>query len=180
MPSADTTASLSKSFFVRSTEVRTRRLSSDWESTRLKIELSPVRIREAAFLLRVRPRAAEIYSSGFEPWKSQRSSGATDSLPPVRIREAALSSHQSVANEQEERTALGSSTSAGTVKHHGVVLAPRHDGSRDLIRVDVSPRHTAAIAKECLPGGLDDDREGSGPPDRPLSLSLAFEPGAPR
>ncbi len=26
-----------------------RRLSSDWESTRLKIELSPVQIREAAF-----------------------------------------------------------------------------------------------------------------------------------
>jgi hypothetical protein len=25
------------------------RLSSDWESTRLKIELSPVQIREAAF-----------------------------------------------------------------------------------------------------------------------------------
>ncbi len=32
------------------TDVRsTRRLSSDWESTRLKIELSPVQIREAAF-----------------------------------------------------------------------------------------------------------------------------------
>lgn len=27
-----------------------RRLSSDWESTRLKIELSPVQIREAALL----------------------------------------------------------------------------------------------------------------------------------
>ncbi len=26
-----------------------RRLSSDWESTRLKIELSPVQIREAAY-----------------------------------------------------------------------------------------------------------------------------------
>ena len=29
-----------------------RRLSSDWESTRLKIELSPVQIREAALKLR--------------------------------------------------------------------------------------------------------------------------------
>lgn len=42
----------SKSFFIRSTDVRVSRLSSDWESTRLKIELSPVQIREAAFLSR--------------------------------------------------------------------------------------------------------------------------------
>ena len=39
---------LSKSFFRRSASVRAGRLSSDWESTRLKIELSPVQIREAA------------------------------------------------------------------------------------------------------------------------------------
>ena len=37
-----------KSFFLPSASFDTRRLSSDWESTRLKIELSPVQIREAA------------------------------------------------------------------------------------------------------------------------------------
>lgn len=41
---------LSKSFLGRSSSLRTGRLSSDWESTRLKIELSPVQIREAALL----------------------------------------------------------------------------------------------------------------------------------
>jgi hypothetical protein len=38
----------SKSFFPWSASLCMRRLSSDWESTRLKIELSPVQIREAA------------------------------------------------------------------------------------------------------------------------------------
>ncbi len=39
-----------KSFFLRFASFRSRRLSSDWESTRLKIALSPVQIREAASL----------------------------------------------------------------------------------------------------------------------------------
>ncbi len=41
---------VSKSFFLPSSSLDMRRLSSDWESTRLKIELSPVQIREAALL----------------------------------------------------------------------------------------------------------------------------------
>src|SRR5699024_9950393 len=40
---------LSKCFFPRSPSIGVSRLSSDWESTRLKIELSPVQIREAAY-----------------------------------------------------------------------------------------------------------------------------------
>ena len=36
-------------FFTLVIDWSARRLSSDWESTRLKIELSPVQIREAAF-----------------------------------------------------------------------------------------------------------------------------------
>ena len=67
------------------------RLSSDWESTRLKIELSPVQIREAAFLLRAIARAAEMESDrdlnqGAGGERSERE------RPWFTIREAALDS----------------------------------------------------------------------------------------
>ena len=49
--SPPTPCRLSKPFLSASAFDSTSRLSSDWESTRLKIELSPVQIGEAAFLL---------------------------------------------------------------------------------------------------------------------------------
>ncbi len=55
--SRSTSARNSKWFFLPcGVDSNARRLSSDWESTRLKIELSPVQIREAASFLGVLPR----------------------------------------------------------------------------------------------------------------------------
>lgn len=58
-----------------------RRLSSDWESTRLKIELSPVQIGEAAFS-RELPRehrdrvvSGENAPESIRAWKSQPRNG---------------------------------------------------------------------------------------------------------
>ncbi len=67
---------LSKPFFQSSASFKTRRLSSDWESTRLKIELSPVQIREAAYSEFTCPK-----DNATRPGVCQGVVGVTDSDP---------------------------------------------------------------------------------------------------
>ena len=74
------TAAHSKSFFMPSTDDELGRLSSDWESTRLKIELSPVQIREAAYSETATTNGASGPSKKrrrprFEPGESQARNG---------------------------------------------------------------------------------------------------------
>ena len=94
------TAAHSKSFFMPSTDDELGRLSSDWESTRLKIELSPVQIREAAYSETATASVASGPSKKrrrprFEPDESQPAQRSEqDRLGEVQIREAAFSCEQ--------------------------------------------------------------------------------------
>ena len=77
-------------------------------------------------------------------------------------------SDQTVTNEQEERTQFCSPASLGKMKCHVVVVGPRRNCSRDLIRMNVPRRHTPVIPKKGLPRCLDDDGERLCPLDCPL------------
>jgi len=77
-------------------------------------------------------------------------------------------SDQTVTNKKEERTQLCSSASLSEMERDVVVVGPRRNCSRDLIWMNVPPRHTPVITEKGLPRCLDDDGEGLYPLDCPL------------
>lgn len=70
------------------------------------------------------------------------------------------SPYETVVDKEEKRTPFGSLSGLGKTERHIVVAGPRRESAYDLVRMDIPPRHAAAIAKEGLPGGLYDDRNG--------------------
>ena len=75
-----------------------------------------------------------------------------------------------MTNETEKHTEFGSPSTAGEMERNVVVASPRRDGACYLVRMDVSPRHGATIAKQGFPGHLYDDYKGLCPLGGPLKF----------